>query len=326
MLGVGDDVLNESNRPVRVLVTGADGFVGRGLGTVLARNGFVPVAGRRERGQPLLGYPDVVHHGDLANRVPDVEVDAIVHLAGLAHTRGGSALAYHDANVASARSVAKLAARCGALLVLVSSVKAQIGDSADGVLTERDEPRPESFYGRSKLMAEMEVGRLHDVRSVVLRPCVVAGPGARNALGHLARLVSAGVPVPLGGADGRRSMASLGDLHDAVVFALQTPALVGGTFLVADERAMTMPEVVRAMAMGRSSRRSPLVLDRRILRPVRRMPGISRMLTMADRDLVVSSASLRSMGWSPAGDIAETLATMVNEAVAGDPVARSTAG
>ena len=58
-------------------------------------------------------------------------------------------------------------------------MRAQTGPSAEGIVTEQDDPRPTDSYGRSKLAVELCVAVTVGVPFTILRPVVIYGPNAK---------------------------------------------------------------------------------------------------------------------------------------------------
>jgi len=105
-------------------------------------------------------------------------MDAVVHLAGIAHVGPGvTEQTYDRVNHLATAELARAAAAAGVRrLVFLSSIRAQTSATADRPLSEADEPRPTDDYGRSKLAAETAV-RASGVPCIILRPTLVYGPG-----------------------------------------------------------------------------------------------------------------------------------------------------
>jgi len=83
-------------------------------------------------------------------------VDAVIHSAGVAQAMSGLPEDdYRLLNTEATLKLARAAERAGVRrFVFLSSIRAQTGATADGVLTEAMQPEPTDAYGRSKLAAE----------------------------------------------------------------------------------------------------------------------------------------------------------------------------
>ncbi len=170
---------------MKILITGAFGFVGTNLSAYLAARGFelwaldvAAVCSERlavsskplpESGKQLLLSYSRVFNWDESERIPWRDVDAIVHLAGKAHDTSHTSdpQSYFDVNVGLTKRVLGAWLNGGdpvsplessrRKFILFSSVKA-VADSVDGMLTEDALPDPKTPYGQSKLEAERVVG------------------------------------------------------------------------------------------------------------------------------------------------------------------------
>ena len=161
-------------------------------------------------------------------------VDQVVHLAGIAHTKGADAASYDRINrLATARLATAAAQARVEHFVFISSIRAQSGPAADHALTERDPPAPTDAYGASKLAAEDAV-RSSGVPFTILRPVLVYGPGVKGNLALLARAAASRLPLPVKDFANRRSLLGIDNFISALAFVLATPATIGETYVVAD--------------------------------------------------------------------------------------------
>lgn len=290
-----------------VLVTGASGFIGRDLIVRFARQGWQVRAAARDPGS-IEAVPGVepVELGDLAGPhawAPMLDgITHIVHLAGIAHaTLSIPEATYHAVN---AEAVGRLADAARALgvkrVVLVSSIRAQCGPSAPGIVDDARPPAPEDSYGRSKLAGERLLAQALESSATqwcVLRPVVLYGPGVKGNMAALSRLARSRLPVPLGALDARRSILGLVNFHAAAEHAMTSPAAVRRAMIVADPGSLTVPQMVAAMRAGLD--RAPGILSVP-LAPVRlalRLAGKGDAWQRIAGETVVSTAGLEAIGW-----------------------------
>jgi nucleoside-diphosphate-sugar epimerase len=297
----------------RVLVTGATGFCGRPLVARLAAAGHDVRAVARRRPSPSLpAGVEVALQPDIAGPVvwdPLLAgVDAVVHLAGIAHAGGGIAQERYDAvNHQATAVLARAAQRAGVRhFVFISSVRAQSGPAADRVLTERDDPHPSDAYGRSKLAAEAAVVAA-GVPYTILRPVLIYGPGLKGNLATLARLASLPIPLPFGAFANRRSLLGIDNLVGAIMHVLQTPATRGEIYLVADPRPVTLAEIIASFRQGLGRRPGLFSLPPRLIGIAAGLVGGASLRERIGGELVVDPAKLIAAGWSPAPDTGAAL-------------------
>jgi UDP-glucose 4-epimerase len=299
-----------------IALTGATGFVGRHLLSALPRRGYrVRALLRRPAALPesigaVVG--DLRFPQDLAHALADV--DCLVHCAGIAHAGSGiSPEDYRGINTDATIALAQAASRARVKrFIFLSSIRAQAGGSADGVLTEETEPRPTDDYGRSKLAAERGLAEL-DLDWVALRPVLVYGSGVKGNLASLVRLARTPCLLPLAAFNGRRSLLSIDNLVDAIEVVLAGPGPLRRPFIVADADALTIGETIAALRAG--LRRSPglahvpLPLLRAALNVVRR----AEWFELLAGSRIVDASALMRLGWAPRVSTASGLAALMDK-------------
>jgi UDP-glucose 4-epimerase len=298
---------------MRVLVTGATGFVGRAL-----LPAFIPFGHQARvavRGTPPAAFPpnvEVYQIGDLAGEInwaPIIEgCQAVVHLAGIAHTGPGvSEEAYDRVNHRATVALARAAKAAGVKrFIFMSSIRAQSGPVADHVLTEGDAPCPTDAYGRSKLAAENALREM-DLQYTILRPVLVYGPNAKGNFAELVRYAALPGPLPFAGLTKQRSLVSLSGLVQAVIFALASANAINQTFIVADPAPISIAAMTAALRQGLGREPGLFSLPRPLLRALLTLAGKGDALDRIDGELVASSAKLVAAGWQRLPDTAASL-------------------
>jgi nucleoside-diphosphate-sugar epimerase len=305
---------------MRVLVTGASGFVGRALTRSLSRAGYHIRAAARDRSKiPVAEFVEAARMPDLSQpvnwRTLLAEVDAVVHLAGLAHISAKVPEGQYDRiNRLATKELALQASLMPNIrrLVFVSSIRAQTGPAADHVLTEDDPPRPSDAYGRSKLAAEAFV-RGYGVPYTILRPVVIYGKGARANVAQLARLAALPVPLPFGAFKKKRSLLALENMLSAIQFVLEHPATAGQTYLVADPLPVSLREMIATLREARG--RSPRLVSvpEKWVGACLRGIGKANAWERIGGSLVTDISKLREAGWHPATDTRHALSRLARK-------------
>lgn len=247
---------------MNLLITGASGFVGRTLSPFLAAAGHA------------LRTPTRVETGDIG---PETEwtphldgIDAVVHLAARVHVMRDTApdplAAFRRVNTAGTTRLLDAAIASGVgRFVFLSSVKVN-GERADKPLTAADRPAPCDPYGVSKYEAELAIREREErLNSVILRPPLVYGPGVGGNFLRLLKLVDIGIPLPFASIRNRRSLIHVGNLADAIRWALEAPP---GTYLPSDGDDRSTPDLIRAVA-------------RALKQPVRLLPCPTGLVRLA---------------------------------------------
>jgi UDP-glucose 4-epimerase len=296
---------------MRVLVTGATGFVGRALVPALLERGITVRAAARNH-QRVDDRAERFAHGDLASPVAWDEalrdVHTVVHLAGLAHASDVLQDERYDRvnHLATARLAEAAAAAKVQRFVFVSSIRAQTAPVATKVLSEADEPRPTDAYGRSKLAAEQAIVRT-GVPATILRPVLVCGEDAKGNLATLLRIAKLPIPLPFGSMENRRSLLSLDNLLSAVVHVMETPSSAGKIYVVADPEPLTLKQIIESLRAGLQRPPRLVRFPRAVLRPMVRMSLGKGAWDRFAGQLIVDPSLLMRDGWKPTTDTKATL-------------------
>jgi UDP-glucose 4-epimerase len=304
---------------MRVLVTGASGFIGRALINDLVVQGHRVRAAMRQPADIFPRQVEAVAVSDLARPIewrPLLqEMDAVVHLAGIAHAGPGIADELYDrVNRAATAALAAAAAASGTRrLVFVSSIRAQSGAASARVLTEADPPHPTDAYGRSKLAAETAI-RGSNMPFTILRPALIYGFGVKGNLAALMRLAQSPWPLPFGAMRNRRSLLARDNLVTAIHLALTDPATAGETYVVADPAPLTIAEIVGALRAGLGRRPGLLSIPSALIAGPLAALGRGDLWERLGGDSVVDPAKLLAAGWRPTTDTRAGLAAMAQAA------------
>jgi nucleoside-diphosphate-sugar epimerase len=270
----------------RVLVTGADGFVGRYVCRKLIESGYSLRAGVRnvesipdlQRAVP--GLSDSSRLGDLGARPelrgPLAGVSAVVHLAARVHvmkeSSGDPLREFRRVNVEGTKSLAYSAAAAGVRrFIFVSTIKVN-GDSTSGEPFHADmPPAPQDAYAISKWEAEEalhSVAAESELEVVIVRPPLVYGPGVQGNFLRLMNLVDRALPLPWPKGENRRSMIGAENLANFLVRCVDHPEAAGRSFLVKDSEDISTRELITRLA-------------RLLARPVRLVPVPESLIRLA---------------------------------------------
>ena len=245
-----------------VVVTGANGFVGRVLcAEVSARGAAVRGITRSVCDLPA-GVNNLVIESfnastDWRDGLADCEV--VVHLAARVHVMQDVAInplvEFRVVNVQVTLNLARQAAAAGVRrFVFVSSIKVNGESTHFGQpFTAGDVPAPLDAYGVSKMEAEQGLRELSvqtGMEVVIIRPPLVYGPGVKANFFTMMRWLQRGVPLPLGAIYNQRSLVALDNLVDLIVTCMTHPAAVNQTFLVSDGEDVSTAELLRRMGQA----------------------------------------------------------------------------
>jgi len=216
-----------------IFLTGSTGFVGKNL--ISFFNGDYQII-------------SFSRNGDLF-----INEDIVIHLAGKAHNikNTSNPEEYYQVNTELTKKVFDAFILSPAkVFITLSSVKAAT-DEVDGELNEEFIPNPVTHYGKSKLLAEhyilskeMPAGK----RVYILRPCMIHGAGNKGNLNLLFRLVSKGIPWPLGAFDNKRSFCGIDNLLFIIRELIENESITSGIYNVSDDEPISTNELISLIA------------------------------------------------------------------------------
>ena len=251
-----------------IFITGSSGFVGLNIIEYL-RSLFIFI--KYEREAPI-----------------EINQDIVIHLAGKAHDvkKTSNSDEYYQVNSELTKTVfdAFLASNSKVFITL-SSVKA-VADEVDGVLTEEYIPNPITHYGKSKLLAEQYILSKEipeGKRVYILRPCMIHGPGNKGNLNLLYKLVSKGIPWPLGSFDNKRSFCSIDNLIFIINELIENTEIPSGIYNVADDEPIGTNNIIELISSDLSKNSRIWGIPKIIMNNIAKVGDILRLPLNTER-------------------------------------------
>lgn len=289
-----------------VLITGANGFIGSHVSSLLEQDDWVV---RRAARRALGNCSDVV----IDSIGPETDwsqglagVDAVVHLAARVHHRNDEASyeLYRDLNVEGTLHLARSAIKAGVRQFIFCSTILVYGRSNSGraPLREDDALMPKGLYGKSKAEAEAGlrlISQESEMGISIIRPPMVYGSGAKGNFPLLVKAVNMGIPLPFAAISNQRAFISVQNLASFISWCLSSPIGKFEVFLLADAEQVSTPEFVRRIAKASGKRAllfpAPASLLNLLLNISRRPEARESLLGSLDLD----TSKAASMGWKP---------------------------
>ncbi|MFH1814189.1 MAG: SDR family oxidoreductase [Pseudomonadota bacterium] len=307
---------------MKILVTGATGFVGRALCRRLHADNHELEIVTRGATPVMPGVSASYSVGDFS-ACPDFrealqDVEVVLHLAARGHILTGECsdelAAFRAVNTFASLALGKQCAAAGVRrFIFLSSIKANGESTRPGQrFSHADSPTPLTPYGLSKLEAENGLRRLSDetgMELVIVRPPLVYGSGVAANFRTMMNCVYNRVPLPLAWVThNRRSLIGIDNLVDLLAVCIEHPAAANQIFIPSDGEDLSTAELLRRLgcAMNRPARLLPCPVW--VLKLALTLFGKGDMAQRLLSSLQVdSSHALNVLGWSPKVSVDEGL-------------------
>jgi nucleoside-diphosphate-sugar epimerase len=307
-----------------ILITGANGFVGRAVRKELEKRDFPYRSVVRSGAQDdELALGDFDEGTDWSNVLDGCST--VLHLAARAHvlheTAPDALEKFRKTNVDGTINLARSAARSGVKrFVYVSSIGVN-GVSTDGEtrFAEDDPPNPHNAYAWSKWEAECALRNIEaetGLEVVIVRPPLVYGAAAPGNFALMVNALKRGMPLPLASIANLRSLIYIDNLTDALILCALHPSASGNLYLVADSEETSTADLTRHLAveMGVAARLFPFPAS--LLRLAGRLTGRANTVERLMDSLRIDSAKIRrELGWRPPYTLREGLVITAKELV-----------
>jgi nucleoside-diphosphate-sugar epimerase len=241
----------------------------------------------------------------IRNTPVEINANYVFHLAGVAHDIERRLISkdYFLGNYVLTKVVFDAFLISNAkVFVTVSSVNAVI-ERSKAELNESQIPEPTSLFGQSKLLAEEYILSKEipeGKRVYILRPCMVHGPGNKGNLNLLYKLISKGIPWPLGAFENQRSFCSVDNLMFIFKELIEREDIPSGIYNVADDVPFSTNELIGLIAQSQNRKSRVWKISSSLIEKIARvgdkfrLPLNSERLQKLTSSYVVSNAKIKA--------------------------------
>lgn len=242
---------------MKLLVTGATGFVGQSLVKKISFMYETISLVRTQSNVLPKNVQQLIAKDIFEADLPD-NIDVIVHLAGRAHILNEQTTdpltEFRTVNVEGTLQLARQALdKKVKRFIFMSSIGVNGSVTVQQPFTEDAVPQPHADYAVSKLEAEEALKKLFagsDTELVIIRPPLVYAAHAPGNFARLLKLVATNLPLPFARTQNKRSFVALENLVDFIQVCIEHPNAANQTFLVADQNSISTRELVQYLKQG----------------------------------------------------------------------------
>ena len=243
------------------------------------------------------------------------EINAVIHLAGLAHNKEYTAEEFNEVNTQGTLHLARIAASSGVKrFVFVSTIGVNGTRTLEEPFSESMETYPHNIYAKSKLNAEIglwEIAEETGLEVVIIRPVLVYGVDAPGNFGKLVNLVNKVPMLPFALCDNKRSFISVDNLADFIATCVEHPKAKNEIFCISDGVDVSIKEFTNGIAKGLNKSLLQLPVPNFIFKVLGALTGKQDQIDQLVGDLQVDSSKARELlDWTPPFTMADTFSRL----------------
>lgn len=290
---------------MKILITGASGFVGRTLVQKLNTSHEILALVRSQSNNFPANIQKLIAKDIFEVELPS-DIDVIIHLAGRAHILNEQTTdplsEFRKVNVEGTLQLARQALdKKVKRFIFMSSIGVNGSVTSQQPFTEYTPPQPHADYAVSKLEAEEALKKLFadsDTELVIIRPPLVYAAHAPGNFARLLKLVATNLPLPFAGTRNKRSFVALENLVNFIQICIEHPNAANQSFLVADQTGISTRELVQHLKQGMGKKARFIYLPQPLMKLGAACIGKSKLYEQLFESLEVDTSKAQNLlGW-----------------------------
>jgi nucleoside-diphosphate-sugar epimerase len=266
---------------MKILVTGASGFIGGRIVEILAQNPeFIILATGRSSTEKFGSFSNVIYsQQDLIHKMPQISCEICIHCAGLADDTSTRAQLTEN-NVIATENLLESLQNCKVFIFISSSSVYDFSDGKPKSESDVDISSHKSLYGQSKFQAEKLVANSGIESIYILRPRAVYGSGDRILLPRILQLIKNGIMIIPGQLSNETSLTHVDNLCEVVSKSILQSKSGVHIYNVADKRVYDLNSIFSAILLQKTSKKSMIEIPTSIVKII---ININRLLGIRGR-------------------------------------------
>jgi nucleoside-diphosphate-sugar epimerase len=298
---------------LRILVTGATGFIGRNLiGELIKKGHEVFVLVRKTsnldflRSQPVkFVYADLTEEKSL-QPLAGYNFEAIFHCAGSVENRNWKKL--FTVNVVGTENICRLAQESKVKKFIYTSSVSVVSGNKEVLLTEELPFSATNLYGLSKIEAEKKVleFRQKGLPTAIFRPCMVYGENEPHLLDSMLWLLKHRLLPIVDEGKAKMHLVYVRNVADAMIQALSDERFMEGAFFLADAEILTTKEIFSIFSQAIKGP-ATFILPSWLTPLFVNLPFMGKKIKFLLKDRTYDISKIKSLGYPPRFQAQESL-------------------
>lgn len=282
-----------------VLVTGANGFVGRYIAADFRSKDFKFLSRSKSNKANWYKVSDFNEETTYDSFLTDISV--VIHLAAVAHQYDVNESEFHKVNFTAATKLAMQAAVAGVTRFIYMSTVSVYGDLLHVDIDTKTKPIDFSSKIRERVEEELyQIGTKTGMEIVIIRSPLVYGKYVPGNFNTLLKLAESDFPLPLGAINNRRSFVAVNNLVDLIITCINHPDAANQTFLVSDDEDISTSTLLNKLIKAANRKTLLLPIPVSFLKFIAGFFGKKKIVERFSSSLTVDiEHTKKTLNWSP---------------------------
>ena len=305
---------------LKVLITGASGFLGSNLIKTLTKYSNFKITGSvrnnlKSQNMSIFDGFELKKNTDWS--IPLKNQTIVIHTAGfnqfISPNNNEQLKTIHSVNVDGTLELARQAARAGVKrFIFISSIKV-LGEETfpEKPFTAETTPSPGDVYGMSKYEAEQGLKKISvytDMEIVIIRPPLIYGKGVKGNFAQIISLIQKKFILPFGSINNKRSFVGIDNLIDFIIICMTHQKASNQIFLVSDGQDISTTELIKILSRTMRTKVRLISISSKFLELFSLLIGKKKTAVKLLHSLQVDiSKNYNVIGWKPPFTFAESI-------------------